>query len=353
MYWKELLRFADSAGVEAEEKDNHLPGYRIFHRYCFEMTCILPICRLTLFLPALCLAVPVMAQDGQTVSVLTGKQGISTAVEAAPCFNAPDHAKSQERTTERIKITITDVEFRGENPLPDTIQAQLVRDIQQLNLTAALSEADSGWLFEVENPIREAIRSLGYFKVLVTATPYLVLAASQERRYVVSAEIESGRQYRLGGLQVSGATVFPADEVRDQVLLHRGELFDVARIRQGLESIGRLYGSKGYIDATPEPDTTVDEENGIIDLLIKVDEGVQYHVRMVETHGLDPKTERLLKSRWEPGQVFDTVAFRKFFDEQNAALPRGVSFNDAIHVRHDVGDASVDLTVDFRPCPTS
>jgi outer membrane protein assembly factor BamA len=135
--------------------------------------------------------------------------------------------------------------------------------------------------------------------------------------------------------------------------LHRGELFDVAKIRQGLESIGRLYGSKGYIDATPEPDTTVDGENGIIDLLVKVDEGEQYHVRMLETHGLDPKTERLLKSRLEPGQVFDTVAFRKFFDGHKAALPRDMLLNDAIHVRRDVGDASVDLTVDFRPCPKS
>ena len=88
-------------------------------------------------------------------------------------------------------------------------------------------------------------------------------------------------------------------------------------------------------------------------MLIKVDEGGQYHVRTVETHGLDPKTERLLKSRFEPGQVFDSLAFRRFFDEQKAALPRGVSLNDAIQVRRDVRDASVDLSVDLRPCPTS
>jgi outer membrane protein assembly factor BamA len=127
-------------------------------------------------------------------------------------------------TAESIRITVADVEFRGDNPLPDTIRAQLVRDIQQLNLTVALPEADSGWLFEVENPIREAMRSLGYFKVLVTATAYLVLAGSHERRYVVSVEIESGPQYRLGELQVSGATVFPADAARPIFVASRGTL---------------------------------------------------------------------------------------------------------------------------------
>jgi outer membrane protein assembly factor BamA len=153
----------------------------------------------------------------------------------------------------------------------------------------------------------------------------------------------------LGELQVSGA-VFPADQLRGQVLLHRGELFDVSKIRQGLESIRELYQSKGYIDVTSEPETTIEEENRIIDVLIKVDEEKQYRVGMVETHGLDPETERLLKSRLE-GQVFDGVAFWNFFDEHKTALPKDVLLTDAIQLRRDVSSSSVDLTVDFRPCP--
>jgi len=256
-------------------------------------------------------------------------------------------------TTEGIKIIVTDVEFRGENPLPDSVRAQLVSDIQQLNLNVALAEADAGWLGEVERPIREAIRKLGYFRVLLTTTPYLVLAESRERHYVVSVEIESGPQYRLGELRVSGTRVFPADQLRDQFLLQHGELFDVPKIRQGLESIAKLYGSKGYIDATPEPDTTIDEKNGTIDVVIKVDEEKQYRVRMVETHGLALEAERLLKSRLEPGQVFDSVAFWKFFDEHKAALPQDVMLDDAIQVRRDISSATVDLTVDLRHCPES
>ena len=154
-------------------------------------------------------------------------------------------------------------------------------------------------------------------------------------------------------LQVSGATVFPSDQLRDQFLLQHGEVFDAPKIRQGLESIAKLYGSKGYIDATPEPDTAIDEKNGIINLVIKVDEEKQYRVRMVETYGLDPETERLLKSRLGPGQVFDSVTLWKFFDEHKAALPQDVLLNDAIQVRRDVGSASVDLIVDFRHCPKS
>ena len=66
------------------------------------MIFLLPIYRLTLFLLVLCFAVSVMAQDGQTANVLTAKQGISTAGEAARCFNEPDNAKSQQRENEAI-----------------------------------------------------------------------------------------------------------------------------------------------------------------------------------------------------------------------------------------------------------
>jgi hypothetical protein len=119
---------------------------------------------------------------------------------------------------------------------------------------------------------------------------------------------------------------------------------------QGLESTGTLYQSKGYIDATFELDTTIDEKNGTIDVLIKVHEEKQYRVRMVETYGLDQETERLLKSRLE-GQVFDGVGLWKFFDEYKPTLPKDVLLNKAFQLSRDVGSSSVDFTGDFRLCP--
>jgi hypothetical protein len=63
---------------------------------------VLPNCRFTLFLPALCLAVPVMAQDGQTASVLAGKQGISTT---APVSSHPQSTpRSKEKARFRLQI---------------------------------------------------------------------------------------------------------------------------------------------------------------------------------------------------------------------------------------------------------
>lgn len=54
------------------------------------------------FLLSLCFAVLATAQDGRTVTVLTAEQEISTASKTAPCFNAPDRAKGQQRENEAI-----------------------------------------------------------------------------------------------------------------------------------------------------------------------------------------------------------------------------------------------------------
>ena len=67
------------------------------------MIFLLPIYRLTLFPLVLCFAVSAMAQVGRTASVLPARQEINSANKAAaPCFNEPDRAKSQQREKEAI-----------------------------------------------------------------------------------------------------------------------------------------------------------------------------------------------------------------------------------------------------------
>ena len=71
-----------------------------------------------------------------------------------------------------------------------------------------------------------------------------------------------------------------------QFPLQRGEILDVFEIRQGMESITALYGSKGFIDAFSEPYLAYDEKNLLVDILMKVDEGNQYYVKTLYIEGL-------------------------------------------------------------------
>ena len=203
--------------------------------------------------------------------------------------------------------------------------------------------------------MRDALQERGYFRTNVQATPYLVLAQANERRYVLAVTIESGPQYRLGHIRFASASdsslVFPETLLRQQVQLQQGDLFDVSKIREGLEAIGKLYGSKGYIDATPEPDATIDEKYSRIDLLIKVDQQKPYHIAKLEFVGLPTKTQSELTPPQQIGDFFNPASWRTFFKDNMTRLPLGSSPEKNMPVSRDTANGTVDIMLDFRPCP--
>ncbi len=287
------------------------------------------------------------------------------ATVAKPQFvyaQSPDCTGDQSRSAaaaENIKITIANVEFSGENPLSNDARIELLNRIKQLKLGISPGKDDRDWLAEVEAPILEALQKEGYFQAHPESTPYLIRAEVHERIYVVNVGIDSGPQYRLGEIHFSGETVFATTELRAQFSLRAGDLFDVPKFRKGMESMARIYSGKGYIDLVTEPEfemvaklkENTSEKSPVISVLIKVDEGRQYHVRAVEVLGLDQQMEQGLKSQLGPGRVVDAISLWNFFEEHKAALPANISPEEAIHLRRDFANASVDFFVDFRPCP--
>lgn len=255
----------------------------------------------------------------------------------------------------KIKISIVGVEFQDESPLSGALRAQLVEEIRHSEHWIKPEEPDSSWVSMLLNPIREALGSQGYFRANVDGTPYLVRALATERLYVLRVAIETGPQCRLGKLRFANISDKPlqfADGLlRQQFALQQGDLFDVTKVREGLEGIGRLYGMKGYIDATPEPEMAIDEKASRIDLLIKVDEQQPYRIAKIELLSLNAKAQNKPRLPQEHGDVFIMSLWRNFFEENKSLLPVDTSVSKNMRVQRNVGDATVDITLDFRPCP--
>lgn len=299
---------------------------------------------------------PYILGDGRRFYVQFGILALLAAMRVpqfafAQSLDCRDRQSPVSATAPTIKITIDDVEFSGENPLSNDARAQLLNRIKQLDLSIARQGDDSEWLGQIEVSIREVLEKQGYFRLVTSITPYLVRAEARELHYVVNVEIDSGPQYRLDEIHFSGETVFTAAELRASFSLHHEDLFDASELRKGMESITSLYGRKGFIGMVPQVEITIDGKSLLIDVLLKVDEGKQYHVRTVEIHGLNLQAEEALESQLEPGRILDSSSLWNLLKEHNAGLPTDMSFDDAIKVRRDVASTSVDVLIDFRPCP--
>jgi outer membrane protein assembly factor BamA len=249
------------------------------------------------------------------------------------------------------------VEFDAESPLSEALRVQAAKRIQQQEFWITRDEDDSDWVNQAIQPIRGALRDQGYFKASVEAIPYLVRALPTEKHYVLVVKTETGPKYYLGKLRFANADpdgpslVFADDLLRQQIPLKQGEPFDVSKIREGLDAIVRLYGSRGYFDAIPEPQTTIDEEKLRIELLIKLDQQQQLTIAKIGFQGLDPKVQNELKMPQEIGNVYDPVLWKNFFEENKLKLPPDAAWDKNKRVSRNAADGTIEITLDFRPCP--
>jgi outer membrane protein assembly factor BamA len=106
--------------------------------------------------------------------------------------------------------------------------------------------------------------------------------------------------------------VFSEAQLIEQTRLNTGDIFDVSKVRDGLEEMRRRYARKGYIDCTIEPTIKLDDEKNLIDLTLRVQEERAYRVRSFEIFGLDENTRNRLSSQLPlaPGEIFDVDSVR-------------------------------------------
>lgn len=262
--------------------------------------------------------------------------------------------KTQDLTAPRI--VFVSVDFQGETRLPQTLQTQLATSLKRGR--AQFYGSDPGPLLDEfqEVAVRDALRERGYFHAQVDSESHLLSADSRERRYSVTFRITDGVQYRLGDVRVKNIseptlpTVFPPAQLRRLVPLRRGELFNVSKIRDGLEAIMSLYGAKGYLDTTIEPDTIVDDDQAVISLILNVDEQIQYRIGEVNVFSSNPSVEALLRKLLKPGEVFNPRVVDDFLVQHKSSLPAGVSRDD-VRLSKDVKNGKIDVTFDFWACP--
>lgn len=259
---------------------------------------------------------------------------------------------------QKVKAVILRVEFPRDFPLSEDTRAKLEKQIRDQDISdiVTIPEApDSESLVEiyVDSEIRNELQKEGYFKATVHSRPYLVLAKADELEYIVAVEAEPGPQYRLRELEFKSAPAVGADELRNLFPLRSGDIFEVSRVREGLGAIGKLYGQLGYIDATSEAEAKVDEQNHLIDLVVNIDEQLQYRVAKFEVIGLDSETAKSLESIIEPGQVFNRASFEALFKEHQSVLPANSSPEMNALIIRNTKHATVDIVLDFRLCSST
>lgn len=255
-------------------------------------------------------------------------------------------------------IVIASVSFRGQTGLPQPFQQQLVSTLIMLQRQSYHHSDPNLLLDEFRDATVTALHERGFFRAEVDGEANLLSADSRERRYSFTVRIAAGRKYRLGNVQIMGAAdpssaiAFPPEQLRNLIRLRRGDIFNVFKIRQGLEAIAKLYRSNGYIDATIGPETQVAVDRSVINLVLKIDEQKQYRVGKVLVVSPNPKVQSFLSANLQTGHIFNQGVVEQVLRRYKLILPLDASERDVSIVKN-VREGIADITFDFWSCPLS
>jgi outer membrane translocation and assembly module TamA len=260
----------------------------------------------------------------------------------------------------RARVHVIRVEFDSNDGIPADAQEEISGQLQGRVFEPPL---ESAYLKDLANEIAEvgvrgALRDRGYFEATARARLTPLWREGTDVSVVVVISATPGREYRTGDIRIestdsSRPLAISREILRGLIPLQRGEPFSTARVRTGFENLTLAYARQGYVDATPEAETQVDQERGTVDLVIKIDQQVQYRVGTIEFLGVDSMTrEKLRESLPKPGEVFDSTELNEFFKVNRAILPSDASKDD-VTVRRDPKARTVAILFDFWTCPAN
>ncbi len=190
---------------------------------------------------------------------------LANVVLGQPCQNETAHC-----------VRISKLVLRS-NRLPAADRKRIIRSLREKTYPEG----------EIGDQIRQAVRSLGYFKAVVDEPKF---SFPTEGRDVanVSVRVNPGIQYRLGEISFRRVTVFLPEQLRSVFAPRRGDLFNATRISVGLKNLMKLYGTRGYVNTVVFPQLVTDDSRRTIDLILEVHEGQAYDLNKSYPEAAEP-----------------------------------------------------------------
>lgn len=233
--------------------------------------------------------------------------------------------------------------------LVDTgLPAATVQDIEREFNGKTFSSRD-----EFEERVRDAFQRRGYFEAIVEDPKFTVVAPTPDAEVVdATVYVEPGRIYHLAAVTFEHGTAFAESELRRQIPIADGDVFDIEKVRQGLEYLRILYCA--YLNFTPVPETQVDERAATIRLTMDLDEGAVYRTGQLLIQGQgEPGARDRLLAAWKPfeGRVYDCDVLSRFLREIHArpAIKPEDIFTLSLDAQAHVVNVSINLAQPLQP----
>ena len=159
-----------------------------------------------------------------------------------------------------------------------------------------------------------------------------------------------GTAYSTSAVDWKGNSALKTEELASLLHLSPGQPADAVRLLRDIQTINKLYRSRGYMTAQIKPDAQLDDDKGTVRYDLRVVEGELYTMGELEILGLDTQAKARMQDAWtlRQGQPYNADYPQKFLDDTRQLVPRGVQWAMSVHETPDAKDKTVDVEIRFK-----
>ena len=280
--------------------------------------------------------------------------------------------------TEGPKVKVGRINIVGNTVMSNQQAIRAMKNLRPLGVPHSIvlenlfdKTFDQSKLEEDKDRLRNAYQEKGYFRATVgehTLTMrdsggdrsgwfHLPLIASTRpgKRADLRIPVEEGKRYYVGKITFSDVKLFrtPDAVLRPYFQMQEGAIFDVSKLRKGMENLKKVYGEFGYIDFVAEPNFEFREEDKPpkIDLSLAVDEGKQFFIRRINFSGNTTTRDKVIRREMmlDEGDMYNTRLWDLSILRLNQlGYFEPLKAEEAAQIDRDTRNGLVDLTLKVK-----
>jgi outer membrane protein insertion porin family len=196
------------------------------------------------------------------------------------------------RVLEGRKMTIDKVVIEGAQGLkPDKIKSIMLtqeREFYVLRGTVQRQKLDQ----DIDR-IVVYYNDNGYIQARVETVDTQV--DRENARVTIRIVVAEGPQFKVGGIDITGNKVLPAEELRRRILLKPDDIYSRTKLQESVKGIDDVYGTIGRASADVNPQIALDVPNRKVNITLEVTEGPEVFIERINISGNTRSQEKILR----------------------------------------------------------
>jgi outer membrane protein insertion porin family len=254
------------------------------------------------------------------------------------------------KIAEGRRITIEQIAIEGTQGLTPT-QVRTAMETQEREFYVLRGTVQRQRLDDDVDRIIQLYNDHGYVQARVEKSEIDV--DREKARATIRIVVVEGPRFKVGGVDVTGNSLLPQEEIRKRIQLRSGDVFARSKLRDSVTGVVELYSAIGRASADVSPNTMQDIPNRLVNIVFEIVEGPETYVERINIAGNTRSEEKILRREipMAEGDLFTSQKLARakqrltnlnYFDKVEAKTAPG-SAKDKVIVNIDVTEKPTGL----------